>query len=819
MDLNKITNDPVTILMVDDEQSNLLLMEEALAGLGTLISTTDPLDALSLAFEHQPQITILDVDMPNMNGHELCRHLLNNPHTANTSVMFVTSHTETSVEHASLSCAAVDFITKPIDLNLCRLRVNNQLQLRLKSDALAVAKKEMQDLLAQIPVFVSYWSLDWQLRFCNDYSGDWFGFSCLDKQSQALSALMPDKLVKDIEMHCQSSSDIEFRYEDKQSVARRFYHIHVTRRTENNTPIGYLLTAVDITHIIKAKQALREEKEWLKVTLDSIGDAVIATDIEERITFMNPISERMTGWSFSDAKGLSIEQVMNLSDATTGHKSISPIHMALKEKRTVAMALNCQLTSLSGQTYRVEDSAAPIRDAKGNVIGAIIVFHDVSETVAMSVKMSHLANHDPLTDLPNRVLLHDRITNNIRVAQTQHHRVAMFLIDIDNFKYINDAQGHHVGDLLIKQIAQRLLQFCLPGYTLARAGGDEFVILIDNIHHVGLVDSMATEVLLAIQKPFQIENREIKVTASMGVSLFPDDANSEEKLLRYADTAMYRAKQQGKNHHCFFSQELESELLNRHQIELLLRHALEENALEVHLQPQYELPSGKLCSCEALVRLRDPLSKKLISPIEFIPIAEDCGLINQLGHQVLEKSCTMAKQLLVEGYPMRIAVNVAAKQFTNSHFVQEVQQTLASLNLPSEYLELEVTESALMNDFMETQAMLTKLKSLGISIAIDDFGTGYSSLSYLKSFPIDILKVDRSFVSDMTKDNQSLNIVKTIIHLAQSLDLHIIAEGIETQEEKEMLHQLGCQMGQGYWYSKPVPFDEFKQLLRNTAKK
>ncbi|MDW6003582.1 EAL domain-containing protein [Vibrio mangrovi] len=810
----------INILVVDDDPTNLLIMEEALSGLGHIVTTTDPLEGLALARQIQPQITILDIDMPVRNGLELCRDLLADPLTSNTSVMFVTSHDEADVEYFSLEFGAVDFISKPIDVRLCRLRVQNQLQLRLQSDALAEAKNNLQDLLTQLPVYVSYWSLDWESQFCNDFSGSWFGQTPEQMQGHQIDEVLPAELASQIRLSVQGQGqqDVKFRFEFIQEQRETEYlNIHIRQRYIGEQSLGYLVTAVNMTDVIRVKQALREEKEWLNVTLNSIGDAVIATDTSARVTFMNPIAERMTGWSASDAKGLAIEEVMDLRDAVSQHQGMNPILLALKEQRTVGMALNSQLTAKDGSIFRVEDSAAPIRDKNGEVIGAIIVFHDVSETVAMSVKMSHLANHDQLTDLPNRILLHDRLANAIRIADIQQSRIAMFMIDIDHFKYINDAMGHNFGDLFIKQLASRLSGLCLPGYTLARTGGDEFIIIAPNVMNAGVADSLATDIGLRISQPFLFGGKEYKVSASIGVSIYPDDSDSEENLLRHADTAMYRAKQQGRNQHCFFSKELETVLIQRHHIEMTLREAIEKDDLIVLYQPQHRLSDGEIVGCEALVRLKDQHGR-LISPCHFIPIAEETGLVQQLGSQVLLKSCQAASYWYELGYSVRVSVNVAAKQFTDPEFVKIVEKTLQESRLPSHLLELEVTESALMHDFETTKQMLISLSELGISLAIDDFGTGYSSLSYLKAFPIDVLKIDRSFVHDMNDDPQSLDIVKTIVQLAKSLRLNIVAEGIEETHQQSLLAEMGCELGQGYLYHQPLGLDHFMTILHEQGK-
>lgn len=699
--LTELEKGPSRLLLVDDEESNLLTLEAALHELGTIQKVQSGEQALEAINIFCPHVVLLDIEMPGMNGFEVCRKIKENPDTRNIAVIFVTAHGESKFESTSFELGAIEFISKPFDFRLCKLRVNNQLVLQRHT-------KELED----------------------------------------------------------------------------------------------------------AKRKIFAEKERLKVTLNSIGDAVIATDIKANVTFMNPIAERMTGWVSGDAVGEHITKVMNLTDAYSKEVSINPVVLALQEQRIVAMALNSQITSLDGTTYRVEDSAAPIRD-DGGVIGAIIVFHDISEAVAMAVKMSYLANHDQLTALPNRVMLHDRLQHACKVSSSKGTSVALLLIDVDHFKYLNDSLGHHLGDSIIKQVGVRLEKLFDPETTVARVGGDSFVVVLPEVSSPQFVDKLASNIIHEMKSPFLIGQAEYKLTVSIGISINPSDANTEESMMRHADVAMYRAKQQGRNCYCYFSGELEQILLERQKFDSLLRHSLGNNLLQVHFQPQFDLRSGKLIGAEALVRM--PNSEgQLVPPLLFIPMAEETGLIHQLGAQVLRKSCLAAKKWLDAGYKLRVAVNVSAVQFANPRFCDSVEVILKETQLPSQYLELELTESALFADFEQTKSCLQKLTSLGVSIAIDDFGTGYSSLSYLKLFSINVLKIDQSFVRDMLSDVQSLDIVRTIVNLAKSLNMKLIGEGIETLEHKQKLAELGCEMGQGFLFSPPMPIEEYSKYLANS---
>ncbi|WP_428240861.1 two-component system response regulator [Gynuella sp.] len=805
----------VNLLVVDDEPANLLILEEALKGFGNIITTIYSSEVEELAERYQPAVVLLDIEMPIMDGFEVCRRLKKNPITQDSAVIFITSHSQSEFEYHSLSQGGIDFISKPLDMQLCQLRVKNQIMLQQHAKALKEAREDLNDLVSHLPVFISFWSSEWENLFCNDFQGQWFGMDADTMVGQDAAKVLPRPLLREILQelaHNSSDAAVFSVHLPDFNEGIEDIQVYLSAKYNDTELSGFLLTLVDVTEINRTKRSLFLEKEHLKVTLNSIGDAVIATDVNAVITFMNPIAERMTGWMSRKAIGRDITDIMNLKDAYTQQNCINPLMMAIQEKRIVAMALNSQLTSIDGVVYRVEDSAAPIFNEKGDVIGGIIVFHDVSETVAMAVKMSYLANHDQLTDLPNRILLHDRIIQACQIAESHSTMVALFLIDIDHFKYLNDSLGHHHGDVLIKQVAKRLQTLVDVGSTLARTGGDEFVLVVPDIESPGIIDTIATSIIQCMQQPFAINQREYTLTVSIGISVNPTDARSESGMMRHADVAMYRAKQHGRNGYCFFSHDLETDLLKRHEVELLLRDTLEHDRLEVYFQPQYDLRTRQINGAEALVRMRDKHGQ-LISPLQFIPLAEETGLINQLGLQVLNKSCLAAKKWADMGHSIRVSVNVAAKQFANINFWDEVATALEATQLPSRLLELELTESALMHDFDKTRGILEELSELGLSIAIDDFGTGYSSLSYLKAFPIDVLKIDQSFVKDMLNDKQSENIVKTIIHLANSLELKLIGEGIEYEQQLQRLLEMGCETGQGYLFSKPITEREMTELL------
>jgi diguanylate cyclase (GGDEF)-like protein/PAS domain S-box-containing protein len=812
--LSNLQESASKILIVDDALQNILFLKEVIAEFGTIYFATSGLEALSIVESIVPDIILLDIEMPNMDGWQVCKTLKENPRFADIPIIFITGHEQPDFEQRALELGAVDFISKPFSSAVCKLRVQHQLRLQNQSRLIAKGREQLQQLVKQVPVLITYWSSDWINLFSNDYSGEWFDITNLAGSQFTIEEAFPAELshsIKSLEMD--KDDEHTFIVETQVKDQTRFYQVIQSTMVSDAGIDGYLVTVVDITDVKQAKKALFSEKERLRVTLNSIGDAVIATDIDGRVTFMNPIAERMTGWRFRDAYNEKIEDVMPLQDAVSKQVLRNPIYIALREQRVVAMALNSELYNQNGVSFAVEDSAAPIRSEIGEVIGAIIVFHDVSETMAMAIKMSHLANHDQLTDLPNRILLQDRLTVACSSARANGLKASVILIDIDHFKYLNDSLGHQFGDDLICQMAKRLSALLSPSHTLSRLGGDEFVILMSDMPTVEPTSLMANKLLGAMHEPFILDKQSYNVSVSMGISIFPNDAQDAEELMRHADVAMYRAKQEGRNRLCFFSSELEKVLLQRHELELLLRDRLHRQQLIVHYQPKFDMSNQLIIGAEALVRLEDKQGN-LISPALFIPLAEESGLILELGKQVIFSACQMAKQLLDRGFSVPISVNVAAAQFASSELEQHIKNALNMNALPSDMLELEITETALMLDASLTQTKLEQLKCIGVNISIDDFGTGYSSLAYLQKFKVDIMKIDMSFVRDMMTNKHDFEIVKTIVSLGQSMHLKLVAEGVENAEQQNALQGLGCHVGQGYLYSKPLSEKDFIRFVQ-----
>ena len=424
--------------------------------------------------------------------------------------------------------------------------------------------------------------------------------------------------------------------------------------------------------------------------------------------------------------------------------------------------------------------------------------------IALRREAKKLANHDALTGLPNRTLLHDRTEQALQQARHSRGQVALLLIDFDNFKALNDAVGHSIGDAVLQVVATRLRECVRPIDTVSRQGGDAFMVLMPEVENFDAVDSFAADLLSVISKRIYIEDIHYEVTASIGIGLFPDDSDTLESLYWHADTAMYQAKHQGRNCHCFFSAEIEISMRARHQLELNMRSALEHGDFQVFYQSKVDARTRHIVGMEALVRLC--ISDVMVLPDQFIPLAEETGLIIPIGEFVLRQACFDAKSLFDRGHAIPVSVNISARQFQVQAFLGMVKAILGETGLEPTLLELEITEGVLVKDIDSTCQTLSALREMGVRISVDDFGTGYSSLAYLKRFPVDVLKIDQSFVRTMLQDKSDAAIVATIIKLAQVLGLELVAEGVETEGQEQALLLLGCYVMQGYLYCRPIPF-------------
>jgi len=681
------------------------------------------------------------------------------------------------------------------------------------------------------------------------------------------------------------------------------------------------------------EQKLKDSEQWFAKTLHCISDAVIATDAEGRIKFMNPVAETTTGWRLEQAKGKVVTELMTLLTESNRKIIENPVQRTLRNLAVTGLDSPTLLVTQSGVEFPVDDGAAPILNDDGALLGAVLVFRDITArrsvenllreseerfhsafdlaAIGMALvavdgrflqvnsslckifgysaevllisnlqmlthdddhdkvlghhlrqlltdelpsfqielkcyhkivgkmvwallsaslvrnaaeepqysiiqiqditdrkhaeqQLVYIGNHDPLTGLLNRVQFHDRFTQALSSVQRHETKLALMFLDLDRFKLINDTLGHRIGDLLLQAVSERLKSSIRINDTLARLGGDEFVVLLSDINLIDDVARIAQKTIELLTQPFTLEGNDIVITASVGISVYPDDGENSQILLTNADTAMYLAKERGKNNYQFYTMEMTARSLERMTIERGLRQALTHHELKLHYQPQIDSTSGRAVSVEALIRWQHP-EWGLVYPDRFIAVAEETGLIVPIGTWVLRTACLQAKAWQEnDGAFTHVAVNVSPRQFLEKDLFQTIKEVLAETGLNPSSLELEITESAVMQDPKRTLHILQQLHDLGIQLSIDDFGTGYSSLTYLRQFPVHSVKIDRSFVLDIPGDEGSMTLVRAIIALAHELKLTVTAEGVETEEQSAFLKTHQCNMLQGYLFSRPV---------------
>ena len=572
--------------------------------------------------------------------------------------------------------------------------------------------------------------------------------------------------------------------------------------------IAVVTTCEDIYERKRSEEALRLR---LRV-IESSSNGIMITDStvsDNPIIYVNPAFERITGYASQEALGRSM---LFLLGDDQEQIEFMEIQVALHEHRKGNAVLRNYRKD--GSLFWSDLSVSPVQDETGQVAHFVWIINDVTEREQHAELLEYQANHDALTGLPNRNLLADRITQTLASARRYNGQVAVLFVDLDNFKFVNDSLGHALGDRMLIIQADRLNKSIRSADTVARYGGDEFVIVVSNLEKSEDAAVVARNIQQLISRPFTLDGHEFGITCSIGISIYPKDGQDVDSLLKNADAAMYRAKEQSRNTFQFYTSEMNERVVERLLLERHLRHALEMGQLEVFYQPQVELAGGRIIGVEALLRWHSP-ELGLVSPSRFIPLAEETGLIVPIGEWVLRSCCMQNKAWQDAGLPHLImAVNLSARQLQKKDLAGFIRILLRESGLEPRYLELEIVESMVMQDVEGVVTIMKELKGLGVQLAMDDFGTGYSSLSYLKRFPFDKLKIDLSFVRDITIDPESAAIARAIIAMAHNLNLRAIAEGVETEEQLAYLRLHGCDEIQGFYVSPPVTAEEFELLLR-----
>ncbi|MCW3173892.1 two-component system response regulator [Shewanella subflava] len=678
------------ILIIDDDINQIKVLKKALSSTGDVFFEQNGLLALQQALVTLPDLILLDIEMPNINGHQVLEQLKLHEQTCHIPVIFITAHHSETEQIKCLSAGAVDFISKPLQPEIVVARVNTHLALRRRElELLALSQK-------------------------------------------------------------------------------------------------------------------------YQITLNSIGDGVVTTDKNGAVTYINPAAELLIGITEQKAIGLIIEELMPLRIGNDGPPHINPIRICIDENRQVGMAVNCQMMRQNGHWVCVEHSAAPLIEPDDKVTGAVIVFHDINEINAMGRIMTHSLQYDQLTNLPNRFLFLDMLNAEISLTPKKPRKIGLIQFDIDNFKSINQEFGFEVGDEILKKTAQIIQSTLQSNEILSRHNADEFRVLASNLTKPSDLANLAMVIREQVKEIISAYPDMEHFSISAGISIFPDDANNGELLMLHADAALQRAKQNASNQGCcFYSQEMESEYILRKHCYSLLKKAITDNSVITLYQPIVDAHSGQLKAVEALMRIQDE-DGQLISPDNFIPIAEETRLIIPLGEQMIQRIFEQLHHWSQDGLAPRVCINISVIQFVDPNFVPFLLNAIEQYQVSPNVIELEVTESLMIENIDHIQQDMHTLRALGITISIDDFGTGFSCLSYLKDLPIDVVKIDKSFVAQLSAINTQDILISTIISLAQNMNLASIAEGVETIEQAKALKQLGATCLQGYYFSRPVAASEIK---------
>ena len=713
------------VLIVEDTPASLKLLSDLLTEAGYYVRQAPNGElALWTAQSRPPELILLDVRMPGIDGFEVCRRLKASPELNHVPVIFLSAQHDTDDKVRGFALGGVDFIAKPFQAEEILARTDAHVRLGRAQKALAEERAHLEQRVSE---------------------------------RTAELAQLAESLEKEVE---QRRANEEF---------------------------------------------LRLASRVFEATLD----AVVVTDRAGDIVASNPAFSKISGYAAEEVVGRSVAllhageqdaaafQLMTQSLEHTGHWS----------GEILARRKN-------GDTYPGLLSVSVVRDSASQVQNFVVVFMDITERKAEQHLIDFLSYHDALTGLPNRLLARQRFEQMYAAAKREGKCVAVMCLDLDRFKSINDSYGPQVGDKVLQVVARFLTETVREGDTVTRQGGDEFQIILQDDHQFDDTLALAQKILAGLRKELVIDGQQISLTSSIGIAVSPTDGASLDELVRNADTALFRAKEIGRDNYAFFTERMDAEIRDKLAIQGQLRGAIVRGEFEVHYQPQMCLHTGVMLGAEALLRWDNPVLGK-VPPNRFIPLAEEYGLVNAIGEWVLESVCAQIKVWHDQGLgDIKVSVNLSAGQFANDRTVPYVECTLRKYGIAPEYLGLEITEGTVMGDPNKAVAALRRLKDIGVHISLDDFGTGYSSLSYLKRFPIDVLKIDKSFVDDVTTNANDAAIALSVISLAHNLNMRVIAEGVETREQVEFLTARGCDEMQGYYFSRPIGAEAFTALLR-----
>ncbi|MDH5632615.1 MAG: EAL domain-containing protein [Gammaproteobacteria bacterium] len=599
-----------------------------------------------------------------------------------------------------------------------------------------------------------------------------------------------------------------FRYASSSKTQTSWDWSIVPIVVDGDTVTGLLLTLFDVTERMRTEEQMRK----LTRALEQTADAVMITDRQGIVEYVNPGYEKITGYSSDETLG---KRPSLLKSGKQGPAFYSQLWETIQAGNVFSEVFVNRRKN--GELYFEEKTITPLKNRYSEITHFVATGRDITERMQTQERLHYMAHHDALTELPNRALFIDRLRQALARGRWHNRLVAVLFLDIDRFKNINDSFGHEVGDDLLKELGQRFVAAMREGDTVARFGGDEFVIMATDIATVSDIELIARKLLSVLNDPIRILEKDIVVTASIGISIYPGDGEDSSTLVKHADTAMYRSKELGRNTFQFYSADMSHRVYEHLALENELRNALAANEFELYYQPQFDMSNDRIVAVEALLRWNHP-QRGVLLPDEFLPVLEEIGLIVPVTNWVIYDACRQAVAWHDAGLrPLRVAVNISARQCNSMEIVELVTEVLEETGMDPALVELEITESVLMENTSLALRVVNALADIGVRLAIDDFGTGYSSLSYLKRFPVDTLKIDRSFIRDITTDPDDASIIRAIVAMARALNMHIIAEGVETAEQQAFLRQIECDGVQGFLFGTPLPALQIEPLLKDSA--
>jgi diguanylate cyclase (GGDEF)-like protein/PAS domain S-box-containing protein len=586
---------------------------------------------------------------------------------------------------------------------------------------------------------------------------------------------------------------------------------------EQGERIGFTVSIRDITRRRQLIRDLHHEKEQWFVTLKSIGDAVMTTDAQGQVTYLNPLAEELTGWRSDEAKGNLVSRVFRIVNEYSRAPVENPVERVLEQGVVVGLANHTLLLCRDGREFSIEDSAAPVKDSEGILQGCVIVFRDVTEKRKLEQRIQYQANYDALTGLPNRHLFQDRLSQAIVRVQRSGRLFALLYLDVDHFKNINDRLGHPFGDHVLVELGRRFQNVLRETDTIARIGGDEFAIILEELSDRNEALVLGRRLMNEASSPIRINHAKSGLTVSIGIALYPGDGTDATSLVRNADIALYQVKKSGRNNIQFFSREMNRTVQKHLKIASELREGLDWKQFFLHYQPIVDLEQGRAIGVEALVRWKN--RKTIRYPDEFVHVAEEMGFIVPMGNWVLKEAFQQLRTWMDQAIPLnRLTVNVDVKQIHSNGFVDLLEFLLKENCVDPPSIEIEITERTLLFQDRCVISNLSRIRDLGVRISIDDFGMGYSSMNYIRNIPVNTLKIDRSFLSDLFDNLYDQAIVRTILTMANSLSLGVVAEGVEYGEQERFLRENGCTLVQGFYYGQPVSPENIQPLFEQISR-